>query len=391
MVSNTVSTIIEDAFPGLAQTINPLNSTARVNQLKADLSAPAIAPKKIKSLKQEAKSLVQLSPRDARGYSLLAAAAKHEGQEREAKLHYLTALVVAPTEINALMNRLQGAAAEGNLAEVVSRLDIILRRWPRHFDTIKPALDMLVATRTGRAFLRVKLAARPAWRWPALLYMLKSKDGARLAKQLLADERANGREVNVEEVAQTIKHLLEHKTYFEAYRLFMLTLSEDERERLSYVFNPDFRLEPDRRAFNWRVKRQVDADVVLPYKPSSDDGGGLSVRFLGTPAKLGNVYQTLSLPQGMYQFSAQVTGRNLKLPKGLFWEIYCATSGKKLSQALFEPGSYENQPITESFEVPAADCPIQTLRLRTGLHTSSWSARYHGTAIVHEVSVVKQI
>lgn len=391
MVSNTVSTIVEDDYPVLAQTINPLNSTARVNHLKADLSAITIAPEKLHGLKREAKTLVQLSPRDARGYSLLAATARRSGDEREARLHYLTALVVAPTEINALMNRLQTAAANGDLDEAVSRLDIILRRWPRHFGTVKPALDVLVKSSKGRALLRRKLAVRPAWRWPALLYMMKGKEGAQLAKQLLADERSNGNEVNVEEVAQTIKHLIGHKTYFEAYRLFLLTLSDSERERLSFVFNPDFRLEPDRRAFNWRVNRQVDADVILPYKPAGEDGGGLSVRFLGTPAKLGNIYQTLSLPKGIYQFSAQVSGRNLKLPKGLFWEIYCATSGKNLSQALFEPGSYENRPITESFEVPANDCPIQTLRLRTGLQTTSWSARYHGTAIVHQVSVVKQI
>ena len=47
--------------------------------------------------------------------------------------------------------------------------------------------------------------------------------------------------------------------------------------------------------------------------------------------------------------------------------------------------------MAESFTVPETDCPLQTLRLRTGVRTTSWSARYHGTAIVHKVSVVKQI
>ncbi|MEM8646464.1 MAG: hypothetical protein AAGF86_08965, partial [Pseudomonadota bacterium] len=391
VVSNAAAKFLQTSHPKLAQVINPLNSTARVNQLTAELSKGSLLPDDLKLLNREVKTLVGLSPRDARGYSLLAETARRSGNEREAKLHYLTALVVAPTEINALLNRLRSSAVEGELAETVARLDVILRRWPRYFDNVKPALLALAGKAQGGELLRRKLAERPAWRWPALLYMMQSEDGARLAKRLLADERASGQEVNVEEVAQTIKHLIAQKTYFEAYRLFLLTLNDEERERLSFVFNPDFRLKPDRRLFNWQLKRQVDADVSLPYRPADDSGGGLSVRFLGTPAKLGNVYQMLSLPKGLYRFSASVSGRNLKLPKGLFWEIYCSTSGEKLGTAPFEPGSYRNQPISESFSVPAKGCPLQTLRLRTGLQSSSWSARYHGTAIVHEVSVEKQI
>lgn len=391
VVSNAASTALENSYPSLASVINPLNSTAHVNRLTASLSKSTIVPSKLKELRADAKQLVRLSPRDARGYSLLAETSRRAGREREAKLQYLTALVIAPTEINALFSRLMSSAAEGQLDETVERLDVILRRWPRYFDNVKPALDALAADPRGSKLLRQKMAAKPAWRWPALLHMMKGPEGAQLAKRLLAEERASGQRVNVEEVAQTIKQLIEQKTYFDAYRLFLLTLNKAERERLSFVFNPNFQLKPDRRAFNWQVKRQVDADVSLPYQPDGKAQGGLSVRFLGTPAKLGNVYQTLSLPNGVYQFSASVTGRNLKLPKGLFWEIYCSTSGKVLSNAPFEPGSYRNKPMTESFAVPATGCPLQTLRLRTGMRATSWSARYHGTAIVHQVSVVKQI
>lgn len=391
VVSNATSKFLESSHPDLAAVINPLNSTARVNQLTASLSKSTILPSELKELRGEATRLVKWSPRDARAYSLLAETSRRGGREREAKLQYLTALVVAPTEINALMNRLKSSAMEGDLGETVERLDIILRRWPRYFDNVKPALEALATDPTGNRLLREKLAAKPAWRWPALLHLLKSVEGAQLARQLLADERANGHEVNVDEVAQTIKYLIQHKTYFEAYRLFLLTLTESEREKMSFVFNPDFQLKPDRRAFNWRVKRQIDADVSLPYRPADKSRGGLSVRFLGTPAKLGNVFQTLSLPSGMYQFFATVSGRNLKLPKGLFWEIYCSTTGQKLSRAPFEPGSYRDKPITESFAVPATDCPLQTLLLRTGMQATSWNARYHGTAIVHQVRVVKQI
>ena len=391
VVSNAAAKFLETSHPKLAQTINPLNSTARVNQLTAELSKSSLLPGELKSLRREVDTLVRLSPRDARGYSLLAETARRSGREREAKLHYLTALMVAPTEINALLNRLRSSAIEGELEETVARLDVILRRWPRYFDNVKPALLALAANQKGSVLLRRKLAERPTWRWPALLYMMKSEEGARLTKHLLAQERANGQDVNVEEVAQTIQHLIDHKTYFEAYRLFLLTLTDAERERLSYVFNADFRLKPDRRLFNWQLKRQVDADVSLPYQPTDEGRGGLSVRFLGAPAKLGNVYQMLSLPKGLYRFSASVSGRNLKLPKGLFWEIYCSTSGEKLGTAPFEPGSYRNQAISESFSVPDQGCPLQTLRLRTGMQNTSWSARYHGTAIVHQVSVVKQI
>ncbi len=391
VVTNASSTFLQDAYPSVARVINPLNSTAKVNGLKDALSKPSISAEHLTTLRGDAKRLVAWSPRDARGYSLLAETSRRAGDDREAKLHYLTALVVGPTEINALMNRLTASAEEGQLDETVDRLDVILRRWPRYFDNVKPMLDALSKDRSGSQLLQQKLAERPAWRWPALLHIMNRPEGAQLIKRLLTEERAEGLEVNVEEVAKTIKSLIEHKTYFDAYRLFMLTLDESEREKLSFVFNANFELAPDRRAFNWQLRRQVDADVSLPYAPSGQSKGGLAIRFLGTPAKLGNVYQTLSLPKGAYTFSASVTGRNLKLPRGLYWEIYCATSGIKLSNTPVEPGSYQNKAFQESFSVPNSDCPIQTLRLRTGMRTTSWSARYHGTAIVHQISVVKQI
>ena len=334
--------------------------------------------------------MISLSPGDARGYSLLGQVHKLNGNNSQANRLFRTALRAAPTEINALLNRLQFSAAEGALDETMTRLDVILRRWPKYFENVTPALDALAADRSGATLLRQKLSTQPPWRWHVLLHLLKSKHGLQLVRALLSNEAANGGPVNVDEIAEVIIGLVKRKSYFGAYRTFLLTLTPQEKKALGFVFNDKFRLKSDYRLFNWRVIQTPGADISLPYQAGSQNGGGLAVRFRGTPAKLGNVFQTLSLPAGTFKFSGFATARGLSAPKGLFWEVVCYVSGEQIAAFYIEAGTYQSRGFAQEFKVPEKNCPLQLLRLRTGVVTATWRARYQGTVIVHQVNVVKR-
>lgn len=390
VAANAASGLLETSSPRLAGTLNPLNTDAKVNALTGALSTPVLPKLQLNELQRDAAALVRLSPGDARAYSLLAQTFKLQENQAEARRLFQIALRVAPTEINSLLNRLEGSAAEGALNETIERLDVILRRWPEHFDTIKPVIDAMAAHPAGSVLLNQRLAAKPPWRWRVLLQLKETDPGLKLARQLLVNEASSGKPVRRPEAAEVIIQLLKQKSPAEAYRTFLLTLDEQERETLGFVFNSKFELKPDYRMFNWRVVQKAEAAIRLPLRVGGKNKGALSVRFRGTPAKLGNVYQVLQLPRGRYRLGGFATARGLVAPKGLFWELYCYYTGERLAEAQIEPGTYKLKPFADDITVPTANCQAQLLRLRTGVETPTWQARYRGSVIIDEISVVKQ-
>lgn len=387
---NATASFFEDSQPGLALTLNPLNTNARLRHIVNALLRSDLQKEDLDQLELDAKTLIYQSPRDARGYSALGEVLSRLERQDEADKQFLQALELAPTEINALLNRLQRALQTGRFDEAVQRVDLILRRWPEYLERIEPVLTALAANRAGAVLLRQKLSDAPPWRRNFIRQLLRSETGLNFTKKLLVEDRANERLIDQAEIAWTLIALVGRREYFEAYRTFLLTLSKDEREDLGYVYNGNFRLKPDFRIFNWRVIQKSGADVAVRHHPAgSNEGGTLSVQFRGVPAKLGNVYQSLLLPSGKYTLFVSAAGRALVIPKGLFWEIQCHETKRTLVRLPLESGTYSDQIFAQDFLVPSSHCVMQSLRLVTGVATATWRARYRGSLAVKNLNVVK--
>jgi hypothetical protein len=114
------------------------------------------------------------------------------------------------------------------------------------------------------------------------------------------------------------------------------------------------------------------------------------LRFLNAPLKEIGLAQMLLLPPGTYQLSTNISGRSLKLPKGLFWTVTCSDGGSlELAHLELPEGSFEQRKLSAEVNVPASGCGLQVLKLGTALIAESWRFRYQGELILHEVRIEK--
>ncbi len=384
VVSNAASGLVLERDPQLALRLNPFATEARValaaSALEADMPSPD--PR----LESGIATLLALAPGDARGYSLLAELRDRQGRPEQTRALYARALALSHTEPRALFFTLSEAIADGRHVEAVGVIDILLRRWGDLRQDILPAIGPVIADPAGRRALLSALGGDPPWRTRVFDHLLTTPLGLEVAETLLLSDRGPDAPPSPSEVARAIAALVAAGAHEHAYRLFLLTLSPDERAVSGYVHDPAFTRPPGGRYFEWTLRPSSGVDVSI----AEPDPGGLTIRFLDSPARLGNLSQTLVLPPGRYRLQAKADARSLVAPRRVFWQLRCA-SGEPTPLATLElaAGSYSDRTFAEAVEVPADGCGLQVLTLRTGATTDSWRERYRGSMRVASVSIVR--
>lgn len=384
VVSSAASSLVLERDPQLALRLNPFATNARVALVGAALDADSPPPGE--RLESAIAKLIALAPGDARGYSLLASLRDRQGRSEEAKALYARALAQSHTEPRALFFTLSDAIAAGRYVEAVGIADILLRRWGDLRQDILPAVGPVIADPAGRQALLRTLADDPPWRNRVFDHLLTTPLGLSVAETLVLSDRSPDVPPRSAEVARLIAALVRANAQQHAYRLFLLTLSPEERAVSGYVHDPAFSRPPGGRYFDWTLRPSSGVDISI----AGSQGGGLAVRFLDSPARLGNLTQTLVLPPGHYQLQARADARSLVAPRGVFWQLRCA-AGEQAPLATLElaPGSYSGRTFAQAVEVPAEGCGLQILSLRTGVTTDSWRERYRGAMRVASVSIVR--
>ena len=304
------------------------------------------------------------------------------GEVERAFWLYETALRHSKTEIHALLSLADRALASGNAERGLYYLDLILRRWP---EEVPRAFGILVAAAgdpTGRTVVAQRLARLPPWRSRAIRELLKEGSGISLVQELLTREGPTDVAPRRAEINATVAALADGKAVRSAQALFLATLPPSERARAGYVNDWKFEGQSGSNYFGWRAKSNGASEVTLPAP-----GGGLSVRFRDTPARLGNVTQRLALPAGRYRIGAETTTRGLEAPKRLYWRIACSDGGRTLGELVVPELSYARQILQTEFEVPADGCALQQLSIETDAKTDSWRDRYRGEVTFHALYI----
>ena len=383
---NGTSAYLENSNPSLALRINPFNSDARVNTLINALLRNDSS--QLDELEKIAESGIRLAPQEARGYSILGEIKQRQGFPDEAQKLYAEALAIAPSEIHALINRLNEAGRTGEFEVALEAMDVILRRWSQYAQDVLPAVDYFIGEPEGAKWFSSTLANEPPWRGTIISHLISSPAGIDFVQNFLLDEAARGKPQNQAELSRTITTLLRGEAADQAYRLFQLTLNDDERQVRGYVFDPTFTLTPSGKPFDWTVAKTTDADVEFSNLALAEDEQGLRVSFRNSPAKLVGISQLLKLDPGQYRLLSIATARNLDAPKGLKWMIVCQAPGAtSLTQLEVLEKTYRLKELSTDFTVPPEGCPLQLLALRTSETTSSWRNRYNGTVTFKSIKI----
>lgn len=382
-----LSRLLEKDEPASAIALFPLNAEARIRAITDALNATGGDPD-LALLQRESRRALRYDAGDARLYSLLGEIDYQGGNRDEAYRLFERARKFSKTEIHALQRTIVHAIELDDLAKAVREADILLRRWPEKLDAMAASFPLILAKEEGYAAILAALKAEAPWRSSLFSALAKDPRGIAAADRLLLDLKRSDAPPRQGELASVIVGYIAQKRYEAAYHLFLFTLSEEEKKLGGYVFNGRFAPLRTHRPFDWQIRDQPGLEVTFA-EPADErgSGGGANVRFLNKPVKNVSLQQFIQLPPGGYLVTLNASGRNLKLPKELFWSLRCVDSNTELLRLAIPEGSFDARLLSAKFTVDPGGCAMQILKLETALIAESWRYRYVGTVTMHDIRI----
>lgn len=382
-----LSRLLEKTQPAIAATLFPLNVDARLSLLSDAVGANPEGDSP-PPLRDELIGTLRANGGEARLYSLLGELARRDGDQRAADAFFAKARTLSKTDFLALQRTIVRSLETEDLKQAVDLLDILLRRWPGRFAEIGPSLAPIMSTKEGYDAVLGAVKEDAPWRSGLVGTLAKDPFGVQVAERLLLDLRDTPLPARAGEISSVISGYFYQKRYEEAYRFFLFSLSPDEQKLGGFVYNGDFAPLSTGRLFDWQVLNKSSLDISFVGSQESDAGkGGMALRFLNKPVKGAVLRQYTQLPPGDYQVTVVATGRNLKLPKQLFWSISCVDERKALMTIDVPEGTFTRRTFTGRFRIGMGQCVLQDIRLETALVAESWRHRYAGSLELTSVRV----
>ncbi|MER8453927.1 hypothetical protein NKJ46_30205 [Mesorhizobium sp. M0166] len=382
-----LSRFLETESPAISLSLDPLNVDALIGDLTSQLNDRNNAPD-LDQLLVKAKGALAFDLGDARLYSLIGEIKFRQGDKNGAYQLFQQARELSKTEIHALQRSIDRHVETGDLAKAVAEMDILLRRWPDQFSVVADGIPTILANPDGYQAVLAAIAAEAPWRGSLFLSLNGTPEGLDLANRLLLDLTGSGAPPKPGELAAAITGYIRQKEYEAAYRLFLFSLTEEERKLGGYIYNSTFEPTFGGKPFDWQLQDQSGLEVTFaPSKDAVEGEGGATVRFLNTPVKNAALQQYIMLPAGSYKISLIASARNLKLPKDLFWSIRCVDPSGEIARFSIPEGTYNRQNLNQEFSVGPSACPLQLLRLQTAAIAESWRFRYVGTLVMHRLNI----
>ncbi|WP_312796550.1 hypothetical protein [Tianweitania sp.] len=370
------------AEPNAALSVDPFNVDARVEAITAALNENPSDPAPLADLEAETRAAIALDPVDARLRALLGEVELRSNEQALAEAQFLAAHRISKTEKLALRRLITASLNKGQTAEAVRYIDLFVRRWRDQFPDAAAILAPLLQDPAAYAEMLTTLQANPPWRGALIRSLVTSDGGLPLANRLVLDLSTSKSPATPVELRTVLNALVRAGDYQGAHRLFLFTLSDQDWNRAGLVFNASFEPSGTPIPFDW-IYRNTAAAYLESSTVAPQDG--MNVRFLDKPAREVELRQTLVLEPGRYRLKVDASGALLKAPKGLFWRLRCLKPGTEITRLDVAEGTYRNKENAVDFDV--ADCPAQSLELRSGLTIDSWLYRYSGRVTFHNVSI----
>ncbi|MES0157605.1 hypothetical protein NKJ81_29190 [Mesorhizobium sp. M0018] len=382
-----LSRFLETETPAVSLALDPFNADALIAEITSDLN-DTNNPPNLDLLLAKARGALRFDLADARLYSLIGEIKYRQGEQDEAYALFDQARKLSKTEIHALQRSISRAVEIGHLTKAIGEIDILLRRWPDQFPAIADGMPAILSNPDGYQAVLTAIETEAPWRARLIAALSKTPEGLDFANRLLLDLSGTTAPPKSSELSVVISGYILQKKYEPAYRLFLFSLSDQERKLGGYIFNGTFEPVASGRPFDWQLRDQSGLEVTFATSQNAVEGeGGATVRFLNTPVKNTALEQYIELPPGSYRISLAASARNLKLPKELFWSIRCVDPAGEIARFNIPEGTYNRQNLSQDFSVGPAACPLQLLRLQTAAIAESWRFRYVGTLTMHKLSI----
>ncbi|MER8848747.1 tetratricopeptide repeat protein [Mesorhizobium australicum] len=382
-----LSRLIETGTPSVSLALDPLNVDALIGEIAGKLNQTNDGAD-LDGLAIKARNALRFNVADARLYSLIGEIKYRQGEKDQAFELFDRARMLSKTEIHALQRSIDRSVETGNLVRAVAEIDILLRRWPDQFSTVAAGWPAILANPDGYGAVLAAIRAQAPWRGKLLSTLGQNHQGLAAANQLLLDLAGSSTPPTSNELSAVIDGHIKQRQYDPAYRLFLFSLSDEERKLGGYVFNGGFEPVQSGKPFDWVIHDRSGMEITFAgSRDAGESDRGATIRFLNTPVKNAALQQFIKLPPGSYRISLNASATTLKLPRDLFWSLRCVAPSREIARFNIPEGTYNRRRQTLDFTVEPAACPMQLLRLETDAIAQSWRFRYVGTLVMHKLSI----
>ncbi|WP_295577855.1 hypothetical protein [uncultured Lamprocystis sp.] len=303
-------------------------------------------------------------PTNAMTYLALAELWASAGRLPEAIALVEAADVLGPMRSPALSRSAAFWFAHGRPELGLERWSVLLRTRPATAGTLFPVLLKLAGDPATRPLLLPLLEQVPDWWERFFAYAATHAPRPETVMFLYQGRARAGATPSPVERRVYLDRLWKDGRWLDAYLAWVGGLDERGQEGLGLLYNGGFELPITGIGFDWRIMPSPGALVETLEIYGSRGARSLHVAFEGRGSRFQHVHQPLYLESGRYQLQGRVRRDGLAPRQGLRWAVRCnRPDAQPLAATEAFGGKDDWQPFSLNFEVPAADCPVQVLRL----------------------------
>jgi hypothetical protein len=257
---------------------------------------------------------------------------------------------------------LQRAFAGHESKAALLRMDVLLRTNPEFGERLYPYLAAVLTDDEAVDFLSRRLAADPAWRTPALIYLSAHAHDPGAVARLYQALVTLGRPPNDQEAVALLQRMTMDGRNGAAYLLWISYLPSSALGNLGDLYDGNFQGLPGSPPFNWRFAATPGVTVEV----SKAGPSGKSALHIDFPADntVSLAEQLLILPPGSYRLSGRFMVSRPAAGAHLQWTISCAGSPTQQLSVIRQDGGVTSTwtPFSSTFTTPD-HCDAQWLRL----------------------------
>lgn len=384
---SSAGSVLRNLPPEIAFQMNPLDTNVRLSyvgsRFKEDMSK-----EEYDHLLGITEGGIYLNPYDARFYSLHGALLEASGSVDDAQQYYTHALRLIPTQELALLRRFVFKVSKNNYPGAMKLAELIYQRWKSNWPLVEPFLPVLLSDQTAYDLASEIFPDRENGAISLILSLSRRPEGLNYARNLLLDWQSRELEQFPRMVNLILDALIRENRFADAYRLFFLTLTEDERKHTGYVHNSGFELPESISPFNWQFSQQPGVKITRKNTAlENSDDMSLEIRFLDQPARFSGVRQYLRLPSSNFRLTIDYTNEDLVGPSPIKLGLRCSPRNLRFLEVELPKTGKEAAKKEIEFSVPEDECDFQLLWFYNTNFTKSWANRYRGSLIIHGVSI----
>jgi len=314
---------------------------------------------------RELKAAVQANLADGRNYAALA---RHEEAQNDlpaAKLAMNLATRMSPQRTDVQSEAATFWMRQGNIAEALQHWNVVLTFDRGARAKLFPGLLLLAENPAALPAFAPLLQQHTVW-WPEFLaYAATNAQQLATVRALFSLQTVESTVPSTTALRTYLARLQRQGEWTEALFTWLNSLDKEQINNVGNLFNGGFEYPISNVGFDWisAPAGQVLVETASTY--GSTGNRALHVLFRGPRVAYRHLYQYTLLTPGRYSMHGRVRPESLETERGVQWGIYCLDKGTEtpLAASARFVGTDQWHHFAFQFNIPAAGCPAQVVRL----------------------------